>query len=468
MAVSAAQFQTKILQRQRAPEEYRVYRAALEWGLMDPIVIASQADFKSEPYWRDKLEPFHQQVKNLITFCRRLPATLLADDVGLRRTITAGLVASELIARSRMSKMLIVCPKLLASQWQDELQAKFNIPAKIAMGKELINTEPEDVGAVITTYGSAHLWLDRIPDDRFEMLVLDEAHTLRNLYGGSQPSPVAKHFRDMLERRRFKYVLMLTARPIQRSLWDLYSLFDLLAAARGHANPFGSEDVFARKFIAGDRGQARLLKLQARDEFRSIVHKYMSRVRWGDAKLYFPDRFVQPQTVEPTAQELRLIQVLAKPIQKLSRVAQISILFALTSSPQALIAQLNAMVQNGIVREDLAATVREIVERMPLSAKLQGLKTLVDELKLEKPDRWRLVIFTRRRATTARIQTYLEARGITVGIVNGSSGPQNQETLARFRKHRPDIHVIVATDAGSEDLNLQVADVVANYDLPWN
>ena len=198
MAVSAAQFQTKILQRQRAPEEYRVYRAALQWGLMDPIVIASRADFKSEPYWRDKLEPFHQQVKNLITFCRRLPATLLADDVGLRRTITAGLVASELIARSRMSKMLIVCPKLLASQWQDELQAKFNIPAKIAMGKELINTEPEDVGAVITTYGSAHLWLDRIPDDRFEMLVLDEAHTLRNLYGGSQPSPVAKHFRDML------------------------------------------------------------------------------------------------------------------------------------------------------------------------------------------------------------------------------------------------------------------------------
>ncbi len=181
MVASVAQFQTKILRRQRAPDEYRIYRAALEWGLTDPIVIEGRKDFKSEHRWREQIEPYHHQVTNLITFCRRLPVTLLADDVGLGKTISAGLVASELISRSRMSKMLIVCPKLLGPQWRDELQSKFNIPAEIVVGKDLIEAEPQDAGAVITTYHSARLYLDKIPDDRFEMLVLDEAHKLRNL-----------------------------------------------------------------------------------------------------------------------------------------------------------------------------------------------------------------------------------------------------------------------------------------------
>jgi N12 class adenine-specific DNA methylase len=109
--------------------------------------------------------------------------TLLADDVGLGKTISAGLVASEIIARAQVSKILIVCPKLLGPQWQAELQAKFDIPAEIATGRELIAAEPEDVGAVITTYASGRLHLEKIPEDRFQMLVLDEAHKLRNLYG---------------------------------------------------------------------------------------------------------------------------------------------------------------------------------------------------------------------------------------------------------------------------------------------
>jgi SNF2 family DNA or RNA helicase len=129
--------------------------------------------------------------------------------------------------------------------------------------------------------------------------------------------------RRALEERRFRYVLMLTATPIQNRLWDLYSLVDLLTVARGHQNPFGSEGMFIRKFIADNRQEARQLKADTREEFRSIVYGYMSRVRRGDAKLYFPER---------------VIQVIAKPIQRLNRLAQISILQALTSSPHALMA----------------------------------------------------------------------------------------------------------------------------------
>src|SRR5438132_3473439 len=155
------------------------------------------------------------------------------------------------------------------------------------------------------------------------MLVLDEAHKLRNLYGVDEPPQVAKCFRKALEGRRFRFVLMLTATPIQNRLWDLYSLVDLLTVARGHQNPFGSEDMFARKFIADNREQARQLKPEARDEFRSIVYGYMSRVRRGGAGLYFPDRVVQMHKVDPTDAELQLILAIAKPTQLLNRLTQI-------------------------------------------------------------------------------------------------------------------------------------------------
>ena len=445
-----------------------MYRAALEWDLTDPIVIETRDDLKSTNRWRGKLEPYHHQVTNLITFCRRLPVTLLADDVGLGKTISAGLIISELIARSRLSKVLIVCPKLLGAQWQEELLSKFNIPSEIAIGKDLARADPKVTGAVITTYQSARQHLDSIPQDRFQMLVLDEAHKLRNLYGVENPPQVATRFRKAFEERRFRFVLMLTATPIQNRLWDLYSLVDLLTVARGHQNPFGSQGNFARKFIADNREDARQLRPEARDEFRSIVYGYMSRIRRGDARLYFPNRVVQMHKVDPTAAELHLIATIAEPIQKLNRLVQISILQALTSSPEALMAQLNNMARTGSVPTQLASSVRSIVNAMPTSAKLKGLGALIDKLKLENSERWRLVVFTCRLETQTTIEVFLEGLGFKVGIINGQSGPRNQETIQRFRKNPPEYHIIVSTEAGSEGVNLQVANVLVNYDLPWN
>jgi SNF2 family DNA or RNA helicase len=132
MVGSSPEFQTKVLRRSVVPDEHSLYRAALEWDLTDPIVIETRADLKSEKRWLNRLKPYHHQVTNLITFCRRLPVTLLADDVGLGKTISAGLIASELIARGRVTKILVVCPKLLGPQWQAELDTKFGIPASFS------------------------------------------------------------------------------------------------------------------------------------------------------------------------------------------------------------------------------------------------------------------------------------------------------------------------------------------------
>ena len=462
-------FQSKILRRSANDSDFAIYQAALEWSLIDPIVIDGRDDLKSEATWRDRVEPFHHQVTNLITFCRRLPVTLIADDVGLGKTISAGLVASELISRRRVNKILVVAPKLLGPQWKEELESKFNISGIVARGKELIDAVPNnDVGAVITTYHAAREHISKIPDDRFQMLILDEAHKLRNLYGVQKPPQVALRFRDVLEERMFRYVLMLTATPIQNRLWDLYSLIELLAVARGHDNPFGREGMFARRFIADSRTQARQLKHEAREEFRDIVYSYMSRVRRGDLELSFPERKVLLRAVHPTPAELELIGMLVEPLQQMNRLAQISILQALTSSPDALSAQLGNMARRGTFPGDIAAEIQALVKRMPQSAKLQGLALLVEELRKKNPGDWRMVIFTQRRETQTTIEAFLEAEGISVGIINGDSGDRNQDTIAQLRADPPEIHVIVSTEAGSEGVNLQAANVLVNFDLPWN
>jgi hypothetical protein len=242
MDVQLPKLQTKTLRRATDPSAYKLYRAAQEWDLVDPILIRDRQDLKSEPKWHDHIEPYYHQISNLVTFCRRLPVTLLADDVGLGKTISAGLIASELMARHRVSKILVVCPKLLMPQWKEELETKFAITGVEAVGNELVKAKvPDDGGAIITTYHSARMYPERLGEVGFEMLILDEAHKLRNLYGTNQPPQVAQRFRDALANRMFKYVLMLTATPLQNRLWDIYSLVDLLSIARGHQNPFGSE-----------------------------------------------------------------------------------------------------------------------------------------------------------------------------------------------------------------------------------
>lgn len=461
--------QIKPLRFSEEPNDYLLYKAALEWDLIDPIVIEKPEDIKSTRSWVDKVEPYRHQVSNLINFCRRLPVTLLADDVGLGKTISAGLVASELISRGRLSKILIVCPKILGQQWEEELRIKFGILSVIATGKELLSANPPgEVGAVITTYNSARMYLDKLKDSGFDMLILDEAHKLRNLYGTDTAPQVALSFKKILTDRVFKYVLLLTATPIQNRLWDLYSLIDLLTAARGHQNPFGAPGMFARKFIADNRTDARRLKPEAQEEFRDIIYRYMSRVRRGEADLHFPQREVHLHLVEPSAEETELINIVANSIDGLDGLTQINLLKTLVSSPEALSVMLNGMADRGTVSKDFASDVRKIVKKMTLTAKLQGLETLVDKLRAEKPTHWRMVIFTTRIETQTSIQNFLEEKSISCGLINGTTGAINKETLDKFRKSDPDINVIISTEAGAEGVNLQIANILVNYDLPWN
>jgi superfamily II DNA or RNA helicase len=439
--------------------------AALEWSLIDPIVINAEEDIKSTN-WRDRgLQPFKHQVQNLITYCRRLPVALIADDVGLGKTISAGLILSELVTRRRVNRALVLCPKVLVPQWVAELDLKFGIVAVEATGAELDVQLERSTPVVVTTYESARQRLSKIEPGTFDLCILDEAHKLRNLHGTNKPPMLAERVREALERRPFRYVLMLTATPIQNKIWDLYSLIDLLKVAEGKPNPLGKPEDFAKRFLQpGTDG--RKLRKDAAASFRGEVRGSLSRTRRNDVKLRFPDRHVQLVEVQLEHAELEMTAVVAQHIASLSALSQVSIAQAMMSSPRALVAQ--AANMSGSIPPSAVMELRNAAQRVPMPAKLKALLNLLDQLRKNKPHEWRALIFTVRRETQEMIGQVLRERGVACGFIRGADAQANQRSIADYSQSPPQVHAIVSTDAGAEGVNLQAGNVVINYDLPWN
>lgn len=447
---------------------YELHLAAIEYELTSPITIETKEDILSRKHWSERLEPYEHQVRNLITFCRRSPVALFADDVGLGKTISAGLVLNELQTRKKVRRALILCPKMLVIQWRDELKEKFGIHAAHGVGNELNSWLNQAVAVVITTYESARDRMNLIRTASFDMIILDEAHKLRNLHGTANSPRLAQAIHGALANRDFKYVLMLTATPIQNRLWDMYSLIDCLSSAKGHANPLGSTDDFVQRYVADGANTARNLRTGTRDEFRRKIQDYMVRTSRQDANLAFPERHVQPVQCQAQPAEKALEQMVGTTIANLNALARMSLAEALMSSPRALLAQVRRMSENGTLTPTILRLFENGVQAAGTGCKLARLHLILEELRNKSPLNWRALVFTRRLETVDLICECLRARGIHCATIRGSGDAANQKSIQAFKADPPQANVIVSTDAGAVGLNLQVCNVIINYDLPWN
>lgn len=467
MSIPRPTFSENKLASCRNEEDYLIHSAAVDWTISDPIIIQGPEDIKSKDNWRDKLDPYFHQVQNLITFCKKLPVTLLADDVGLGKTISAGLILSELMYRRRVSKALILCPKILGEQWREELKSKFGIESTFAAGfNQFTEALVENWSVIITTYNTGSNVLQILEKNSFEIIILDEAHKLRNLFGTPKPPQMALSVMKALEDRLFKFVLMLTATPIQNRVWDLYSLIHLLTIAKGHKNPLGTFFEFKDKFVDSE-SKGRKFRPNMDTEFKTLIRDYIVRTRRGDANLQFPDREVLTLRIILSSKETQVFSILSKYIPNFKRVEQLSLAEALLSSPAALITQLKKMSETNYEATKLLQKIVEILPNKFESSKQKGILKLCRELQSKKKD-WRLIIFVKRIATLKAIGESLERENIPFGYIQGNQAANNQKTIEDFRSDPPKINVIVSTDAGAEGVNLQSGNVLLNFDLPWN
>ncbi|MCC6349836.1 MAG: DEAD/DEAH box helicase family protein [Candidatus Eisenbacteria bacterium] len=444
-------------------DEYQLHLAAHEWDLASALEINSGKDFESLEHLNVK--PYDHQLENAIVFFRQLaPRGLIADDVGLGKTITAGLIATELLHRGHIESLLIVCPKGLAEQWKEELESKFRIQARAAFGTEF--TDLKTYPYWITSYDTARSKMAKIRARGFDMLVLDEAHQLKNLYPSNPPQRAVK-FRELMHNEGARFVIMLTATPIQNRLWDIYSQLDILKAPL--PNPLGEPDRFRTRFIA-DPDARRLVKGREA-EFRQRVADATVRTRRRDTKLLFPTREVKDHRLKPAPEEAAYIEKALAAIMKFPKLTQIAYARGLMSSPWAAAASFEKRAQDPtpppVSRDVLMSLARE-GRAIQKSAKVQAVVKLVEEA--SKAGNPRIIVFTMRLETLRHLATALSEAGFAeqIGVMQGGAAEANQRAIREFMADPVKRPILLASDVGAVGLNLQAGNIVINYDLPWN
>lgn len=446
-------------------EDYELHMAAVEWSLASPLAINERGDFQSLDGLH--VEPFDHQVSNAILFFRRLaPRGLIADDVGLGKTVTAGLIAKELIQRGRVDSMLVVCPKPLLEQWQAELSSKFGIDAAFATGNEFRNLDRR--ANWITTYHTARAKIEEIAARRFDLLILDEAHALRNLHGTQSPPQMALAFERLMKNEGVRFAIALTATPIQNRLWDIYSQIEILRAPQ--PNPFGTTAQFAHRFIR-DRQTARELKPGTEQTFRQLVGETTIRTRRADTGLLFPSREVKDSSLIPHPEEAEMIEKALKTIVKLPKLPQITYALSLMSSPWALAESFDRQAKDGkypALRNEMAQLARE-GRAIRRSAKTDAVAEMV-RASAQDGRASRLIVFTMRVETLSHLESSLRDAGFgdQIGIIQGGQARENQRAIDDFMEEPAKRPILLSTDTGAVGLNLQKGNIVVNYDLPWN
>lgn len=237
---------------------------------------------------------------------------LLADEVGLGKTIEASLVIAQRWAERRR-RILLIVPASLRKQWGQELYDKFSLPSVIVESKSYNETRKAGVAhpfeqngkIFITSYEFAALKDSEIARVCWDLVVFDEAHRLRNVYK-KDGSTRAKRLR---EATKSAFKVLLTATPLQNSLMELYGLVSLLDERH-----FGDEASFRSQYVAGPGARNGLVALRKRLE--PICRRTLRRQVQQAGLIRFTER--RPLTVQfdPSPDEMRLYTAVSAYLQR--------------------------------------------------------------------------------------------------------------------------------------------------------
>lgn len=194
---------------------------------------------------------------------------LLADEVGLGKTIEAGLVISQRIAEGKR-RILLIVPASLRKQWQQELQEKFSVPTMILDASVVRQARKRGEDNIFKTTKMpvimSYEYAARIADElrvaqRWDLIVFDEAHRLRNVYKNEQNRGTSKRAQALADAFRDIPKILLTATPLQNSLLELYGLISVIDDTH-----FGGLDSFRTQYVRGRPDPENLASLQKRIE----------------------------------------------------------------------------------------------------------------------------------------------------------------------------------------------------------
>ncbi|NTF63415.1 SNF2-related protein [Rhizobium rhizogenes] len=248
-------------------------------------------------------------------FALKSPLTkgvLLADEVGLGKTIEAGLVMAQKWAEQKR-RILLIVPASLRKQWEQELIEKFGLPSTIMeasrhreMKKAGIKDPFETAsGVVIASYEFAAGQKDELHRIRWDLVVFDEAHRLRNVYkkNGSQRA------KDLKRALADPFKVLLTATPLQNSLLELFGIVSII-----DDNHFGGEAAFKRLYMGTSTTQAGAAALKER--LKPICHRTLRRQVQEAGHINFTKRNATVFNFDPPDVEVKLYNAISSFLQR--------------------------------------------------------------------------------------------------------------------------------------------------------
>lgn len=374
---------------------------------------------------------------------------LLADEVGLGKTIEAGLIVSEYLARGMIQSILILTPASLVSQWQLELASKFGI-SSITTDDDTRQQNPEEfwtanqkiVASLNTAKSAKHYPL--VTSRSWDLVVVDEAHHLKNR------NTLNWKVVNALNKR---FILMLTATPVQNSLVELFNLLTLLKPGL-----LKTEADFKREYVSSKNG--RIPKNQ--EKLRSLMREVMIRNTRSLVDVQLPKRFATTITVTPSDTEKKLYQDLSNFLRvhsaDLDKLSRTNLLMRAGSSINALSESLKNLSKK-LDNEELKTLIR----RAGQIKQVEKAKSLVELLKKSSQ---KTIVFTTHRPTSAYLAQIFTEAGIEFAEFLGDMTLKQKD--AAIEAFRDNVNVLVASETGGEGRNIQFANCIVNYDLPWN
>lgn len=418
-------------------------------------------------------EPFEHQLRAASVVLQRMSGrAILADEVGLGKTIEAGIVLSELRLRGLARQVLVLAPTGLVAQWGEEFERKFSIPTVVAnrdgwtpTGEASAAIEDPVVLASLAAARRAPL-RDRLTEVEWDLVVVDEAHRVRN------PSTASS---KLVRALRTRFLLLLTATPVENRIDDLYHLVSLVrpghlgtigdfrrrhgaptdSRRHGHGAPTDSRPAAPKPATETTPGVAAL------GDLRRSMREVMVRHRRSEVALMLPRRLAETHRVQPSDVEVALYRQIAGRVRAEGRQAGAGRSMALRtvlrlagSTPKAVAPTLDRMGWT-----DLA----EVARSVSTCAKTSALSTL---LARHVAAGEKVIVFTSFRETLAQLVATADGLGLPAMEYHGGLGRRAKDAAIGSFEH--DVDVLVSTESAGEGRNLQFCHAMINFDLPWN
>ena len=400
------------------------------------------------------IETFWYQVETVRKVLKQFRGrVLLADEVGLGKTVEAGMVLKEYLLRGIIDSVLVLVPASLVGQWREELETKFDISCATTQDA-LLRSDPGRfwnhkylIASLALARRSEHA--ARLIGRSFDLVIVDEAHHLRDR--SSQSYKLV----DALNKR---FLLLLSATPVQNDLIELYNVLTLLKPG-----------IFKtlKEFRAAYMTPGKPRQPANPERLRALMRDAMVRNTRAVVALKLPRRHAVTIRVDGAEGERAAYQELATAARTLaaegsvgSRLALQHLFGAAGSSPAAAAAAVRRFAD----RHSDAPRWYALAQRWASVAN-SGKGAALLELLRRNPEEKKLV-FVHYRETLAHIADLLAREGLAFARFEGGlSGPDKDAAVAAFRESVP---VLLCTESGGEGRNIQFCNTLINFDVPWN